>query len=484
MPLGNYEVHQILGDRSVVYGHFDTPEEAAQFANDMNTEMKSLNQQYRYRVSPRISDEMKQMWRWREKGRFLAGTYTPVLWANEPWAAYPDHFPHLSPKGDGLIAYTPDDKHGIDDRQVPIKVGRYLNKFYGDCCLLTPDAIAEWCARCGAEQEDNIIRFAEAADEIQRVYQTGPQSCMSHPTEFYKLPFHPVRVYAGSDLCIAYLQRAVEDARGKVETRITARAVCFRAQKVYGRVYGDGYRFQALMGRLGFSYTDKPYGARIPIVPHPRNKGHIIVPYIDYVEAAKFVPGDEKHPKGYIELAPKGPLRGLNHQMSVVPVPCCPCGEVVTRDGAEGFADSSGYLACEKHSTEEFRCARCRHLYWHKHYHRRSIDGAVMYCAGCTSRLPACKHCGNPVFNHEKTEAPEVCRNCFPNMVRTPGCGNWIHKMAPACQCALCHPPSQETAAGKDKAWIMPTTYEYYTAATTTTIPALRLTDWRMRPRR
>jgi len=68
-------------------------------------------------------------WRTRELARALTGEYLPVPWALEPWAAplLAEHFPHVSTDDPTMLAYTPDEPKGEQNRQTRCRPGRYLS---------------------------------------------------------------------------------------------------------------------------------------------------------------------------------------------------------------------------------------------------------------------------------------------------------------------------------------------------------------------
>ena len=79
---------------------------------------------------------------------------------------------------------------------------------------------------------------------------------------------HPVSVYGGSDLGVAYL--------GDIQTTITARCVVWPDKLTYFRVYGDP-TLKAILHRAGYK-QDAPSGAKVRHIPH---RGRIIMPYVD-----------------------------------------------------------------------------------------------------------------------------------------------------------------------------------------------------------
>jgi hypothetical protein len=439
----DYEVWLVDGPYKTVHTVCTTPEEAAKVAQQLNTNAKGMGASYRYRVLSKPGEDEAKAWRERETARFKEGTYTPVPWAEESWYArtgfHTVHFAHLSPKGGGLMAYTPDERHGHDDKQVPIKIGRYLNKYCGH--LLTPDTIAAWCAKAGAADEDNVIKFAETGPEMESVYRNGPQSCLSHPASHWKIiPFHPIRTYADGDLCVAYLERVEEDTSGREFRHITARSVCWRKNKRYSRVYGDEYRFNALMNQMGF-YQDVRglEGARLKQHRIERN-GHLllVVPYVDWVKQAKMV-GQE-----WIELG-RGPIVTLQQNSGFVHVPHCrSCRNEVEGDKWGHAEDDNNYVICGN-CAQACMCPRCKHTFIHaKNRVLRKVHSKEWMCVHCASKyLVRCIGCNYYTFKGEESEERTLCAGCFPAFAKTPGCKKWIRGNQ-VCQCDLCNPPTPE----------------------------------------
>lgn len=205
-------------------------------------------------------------WELREEARFAVGDYEPLPWVHE-LPPIPGHYAHLSATKPGLIAYTQSAAKGEADRQTQIRPGRYLTQFY-------PDLPAEAVRRLvGGVAKPATLALARSADEIEQIYLTGPQSCMSHPAATYASPCHPVRVYGDSDLALAY----ATPPNGTP----TARALVWPEQKRYGRIYGD----EALLGRLleGEGYQMRSLGgARIRrIAADPDDDTKVVMPYLD-----------------------------------------------------------------------------------------------------------------------------------------------------------------------------------------------------------
>jgi hypothetical protein len=204
-------------------------------------------------------------WRAREAQRLRDETYSPLPWTLEP---IPDHFAHVSIDKGSMVAFTPDEAKGQIDIQTRMKPGRYLAKFYPH---LTGDEVRALAVEL---DKANEVRFAETADDMETVYTNGPNSCMSHDASDYASPIHPVRVYAAGDLAVAYLSSV---ALGEDDFRASARALCWPAKKLYGRIYGDSGRLAPALAALGYEEGELD-GAKVRKVRH----GSLyVLPYID-----------------------------------------------------------------------------------------------------------------------------------------------------------------------------------------------------------
>ena len=258
-------------------------------------------------------------WLEREQKRFYDGTYHPVPWDSADWyrsSKYWNlHFAHISVEKDTRIAFTANQDDGLADKQTRIKPGRYLEQFFNR--VLDSDEIREWAAYFSVLHENIVVKFAKTADEMQDVYCNGPRSCMDgrhYKNGTFQVPIHPVRVYEGPDLAVAYLERAEDDVRGFIcdtcdrteqgcaypdrpdgncgrnrrrDGKYSARCVVWPERKLYGKIYGDTDRLRLSLQREGFK-AGSLMGARLQRIPHKFNgtKG-FVVPYIDDVRRVK-----------------------------------------------------------------------------------------------------------------------------------------------------------------------------------------------------
>lgn len=198
-------------------------------------------------------------------------TADPVFYAL-PWAGklppIPDHFARLSFKDPGLVSFYESEAKARAGRRLAMKPGRYLTRFYPD---LSADEVREWASKADMGV---TLKLADTSDEIVRVYENGPNSCMSHDASDYSSRVHPCAVYESPDLKLAYVEYG-----GK----ISARCLVWPDKKIHGRIYGDEIRLRLLLEREGYTLLPRgDYGdlggARLTLI---RERGYIVAPYLD-----------------------------------------------------------------------------------------------------------------------------------------------------------------------------------------------------------
>lgn len=250
-------------------------------------------------------------WQWRELARLTCSQYAFETMAGDthsyeeykpvPWDIAEhelDLIPHMSVRGDGLVAFTQDAGKGERDIQTRIKVGRYLAKYRPDIQQATRERYsAEFLVKDPIDTAE--LHFATTGDDMIRVYRNGPKSCMRGRKDDYTYfatdEVHPVQVYAYGDLQLAYLT----DITGKIHSR----ALVWPAEQQYGRVYPtadvwqeDGYenRQQSTTwhNKLVELLEAKDYhsgdldGARVAKIRHA-SSGGFLMPYIDGLDYVK-----------------------------------------------------------------------------------------------------------------------------------------------------------------------------------------------------
>lgn len=208
------------------------------------------------------------------------------------------HFARISKKFPGQVSFYQTPERMKVGRRLCMKPGRYLTMFYPE---MDANKVRYW-----ATQATNFytLQFADKADDIQAVYQRGPNSCMCHDMDYYESTQHPTRAYESPDLKLAYIG---------TDTRVTARALVWPEKKTVGRVYGDADRLVALLKEAGYNFIAEESpgdcyhtfeGARITFIKEPGEDELIICPYIDgtnnaYYDGTWLVIGDPPDDKSY-----------------------------------------------------------------------------------------------------------------------------------------------------------------------------------------
>jgi hypothetical protein len=252
---------------------YETGELAAAIAFDLTRTTGKKHQ-------PRRKKNTSSDWRERERKRFADGTYVAAPWVNEYWHglnadglrhdAVQDHFVHVSTEEPGKIAFTENAEKGEADRQTRMRPGRYLQQFYS---YIGENACKHYANQFAGMYEPTTVLFGETADDFERVYTEGPNSCMSHRAGEYSSPFHPVRVYATGDIQVAYIEN---------DNEITARVLVNKETKRFSRVYGDESRLGAALNKLGYHYSGSALqGCRMTRAMDDHDR--YIVPYVDGV---------------------------------------------------------------------------------------------------------------------------------------------------------------------------------------------------------
>lgn len=236
-------------------------------------------------------------WRARERDRFARKKYKLVPWADAEWVhregPIADHFVHVSEKDPYMLAYTPSATDGERDRRVPIKPGRYLQRFYAD--RLSPEEIARHAAT--VRGSGIRVELTNSISEMQAIYAgRGMSACMSHSASHYMGAkfnggLHPLAAYADSDLRLAWAKAPGGEA--------IARAIVWPARKIYSRCYGDTAAFRKALDADGW-HSGLLDGACLKAIPlnadayhyvHRSAKApHFSGPYVDHVKWARWDP--------------------------------------------------------------------------------------------------------------------------------------------------------------------------------------------------
>ena len=329
-----------------------------------------------------LTEDERKHWRAREYQKFRDGIYQLPPWIPGIYATWeptdaPDqdygeyaplavHFAHLSLKTPGCIAYTPTDEHGYQDRQVKIKVGRYLEQFMAG--KWSQEVIASYVDRCKATEQ--TLQLTRDPKEIVSIYVHGPRSCMSRRADHYASSVHPAHVYGNSpDLALAYL--------GTVSSP-TARCIVWPEKNEYTRVYGDTTLEQILRlhGYTKHGTYGDISGARIVAIEDDSDV--YVMPYVDACESAH-LSDDGKH------LVLRGDTEG--------------CYETkVTRS-------YGGDTLCCGLTQEQGTCAHCE----------GECDTDEQYCSSCYDDHWSCSRCGDDYFDQDESQDVDgdlYCSNC------------------------------------------------------------------------
>lgn len=407
---------------------YPSGEVAAKAASRLNAIARKAGRNVRYRVIRQKAES--STWKDRELGRFRSDIYKAVPWHREPWAQGSDHFCHVSTDDGSKVAFTESDEKGERDIQTRMRPGKYLERFYG--LVLSAHAIRDWAAAYAAENETNDIHFASTPDEIEEVYTSGPNSCMSCKAGDYDSSCHPVRVYGAGDLSVAYLEQ---------DEKITARALVWQEKKVFGRIYGDESRLMPKLLELGYSsrYHDAGpncskatfEGARL--IRIPADPG-FVMPYLD--NPTQRVTDSGK----FLIINQDGDLL-CDSTCGVVGNHLCDhCEEQCHRTAPVGDEQWCGDCI----DSDSFCCEDCGYRY-------RDSDGCRvphgLVCESCYSdNYHNCAECGhthaNDDFTHTSLDDEDICDRCARRMEEQ-ACGRYAHNVG-ECECDVCEEARNE----------------------------------------
>lgn len=278
--------------------YYHSPAEALEA---IKTDASLIDLVYRgYLLRPAV--KIDPSWRTRELTRRRNGEGNPM--PNEVVSAVAralegidfewKYRPYLSKKFPGKVVYTKHEEHGTLDKQTVSSFAKFLDFMVEDidCPALSPELTRDLVTLFNATVTEGprTPYFTSSAEEAVTVYINGPNSCMSHDECEYEGMIHPASVYHGGDLSVAYILKgtAPKDITAPTmeqieEYTVSARAVVWKDKKIYGRVYGDEYRFSESMAALGYSRDDNALlGAKLPAIPCENNEGCFIMPYLDF----------------------------------------------------------------------------------------------------------------------------------------------------------------------------------------------------------
>ncbi len=376
----------------------ETSDLAKHHADALNRVAKRDGSNCRYVIQKMTGDPN---WREREQQRCSDGTYTIPYFAMST-AYYGSeynglHYLHISQDDPMRVAYTPNDEYGRHDRQVRVRLERYLDRFFPDLpTVLRNEEIAEHKKR----NEYRPLHFAQTADEIEWVYLNGPRSCMAKPVEDFDWDFHPVRLYATNDLAVAYTKAP--------DGGVSARTLVRPYRKAHARIYGNNPQLEKRLEEAGYYRDDNLFeGARLHLEYHDDDK--IVAPYCDPVRHARI---DED----CLTLDYEGDIC-LNTEDGVVqlPVTCDSCHTPVLPSATRPIeANGTTEDWCEDCIVDHaFRCNVC-HEHVPEAQRNETAEGRNV-CDRCADSLPTCAECNVPTtceWPDPRSEDQRLCSLC------------------------------------------------------------------------
>lgn len=219
-------------------------------------------------------------WRLREKQRLASGEYKSLPYVG--FTPIEDHFVHRSAQKDeeDFIAYTPSDAYGLQDRQIRMRLGRYVKKYFPNVSDdYIRSVVDKYKAIVDHESRPYELNFATDRETINDIFETcmyvqgsSYESCLYG--KFDHWTHRPYDVYANTpDVAVAYLSHSGE---------IVARTVVNLKDRKWIRFYTcNGYRnciptFRSLLQAEGYSEGSLK-GCRLTVLP----TGDVCLPYID-----------------------------------------------------------------------------------------------------------------------------------------------------------------------------------------------------------
>jgi flagellar biosynthesis regulator FlaF len=328
-------------------------------------------------------------WVFREALRLRQGIYNNFDFPGFNVLEIYPHFLHMSVEDPYSVAYTADPEHGLKDKQTKLSLGRYLTKHALMLGNLTEDRIRQNVELLKARTRTDNMKLATTAEEITRVYLSGPHSCMKKPPKRhgeagFVTHVHPCTIYADHEhLRLYYL----EDDLGT----IIARALVREDTKQFIRLYGDEM-IRYKLAVLGYRTVGNFLGLTLPMIPLQRPDGTTVndawlMPYID-----------DQVPPGYAAvMAVEEQGRWAIKSMRPAPPPnslqCTTTGgfisplysvnDLVRNQGVQWpsyVAPREPEIRAEQ-DTSEHECARCEEFF-ERHEMTEVYDGDLV-CSVC-----------------------------------------------------------------------------------------------------
>lgn len=270
-------------------------------------------------------------------------TKTPLLVRNTfGWEMYNRFllsFVRLSEEVLGKFTYVPDENYLKKDVQVCTSIGKILPKIFGEERLWFTNKLS--IQLLGSSTK---LHVADTPEEVTRVYNNGPRSCMkgiSFPVVGYDKPLNPCAVYSTENVGVLYGERGGS---------ITGRAVINKETKQYARWYGDN-AFKTAMSAAGYKQNEYALsGCTLRVLEHSDyNRSVILLPYIDGGRIRFKLQDDE------LKQAQRGPI---------------------IADSVRALWD----IDAECHVEDGVRCDNCDGIV--REEFTQDVDGQ-MWCQGC-----------------------------------------------------------------------------------------------------
>jgi len=288
---GRYNAYEVL-NAMFLFDNVTGSYIAADIADVNMDEMREINYQFDDKLAHLPTDSVDQhtaffaevlskvpdsaLWVVRENLRFALGDYEHPLFVKQirrlSFSLKQDlwwHFPHVSVNNPAMISYTQTRDKGQRDIQTPIKVGRYLQQFYGD--VLTENQIRMMAN--GVKSYE--LHWATTAADMQHVYVNGGiYSCMSDSFSHFG-DVHPVHVYDfEGQFKLGYLKDKL------FNNKIVARGFVHEPSKTWVRVYGnEADSLKDTFNELGYERADGWVDAYVAAVKN--GEYEYVMPYID-----------------------------------------------------------------------------------------------------------------------------------------------------------------------------------------------------------
>ncbi len=351
-------------------------------------------------------------WRARERKRVTSGQYISAPDSFPQWeitigrtewfrAGADAHYVHVSTDDPSKIAYTPDERHGREDRQLRTKPGKYLRKYFAH---VLPEAEITRLARNYLEANAQAeLHFAETADEIEKCYRNGPRSCMSNSDS--------VRAYAGHGLKIAYIADKDGDATG--------RAVCWPEKLVFATIYGDSARLKGALLRAGYTSGDDRAFEGAQLACNEAEDGGYVCPWLDTSPCSVSV----AHADGVqvLRITRNGDFEAQETSGVIGGVACERCGDCASGEDTHYVAEQTWCNSC--YESYGFWCENCEEAYdtddsreVHPDPHEAARNQYTqLMCSFCAEdNATECEECDKLTVNEGCVEVAgtDLCNGC------------------------------------------------------------------------